>query len=453
MRKLVVLGFLLVTFAGVVSLGAEYIEITAWASGSPVDATRCQNLVAAAGDLESELAAEGAPTAKIEPSCQYTHVEDWSAYLRRFRLAFEAGQAPWIFACGHELIGELAAAGLIVPLDEYYEKYWDKYELGDIYPALIDACKYQGKIYGFPQDTEARPVYFRKDALRELGWSEEEIEALPQKVLNGEFTLDDMIAVAKEAVEKGLVEWGIYHRPSPGGYFHMITMAYGGILQDLETGKLVLDKAATLKNLEFHARLVKEGVTPAAMTQTSWRSIHKAVVEGDVLFWFGGTWHWAEWQRVAYHGELGALPEEYEWENLGFILVPAAEKGGKPVTQSHPFVYVVTKQAEDPELAFRLAALTAKPELVAKHAIGSGHLTIRKTNAPEYEAWKFGTAVTYMLDYTTTLPNHAKWSVYHRAVYDAIQAVETGAMTPEAALDWLEDKLTRELGDELIVKE
>ena len=343
MHKSVVLGILLVTFAGFVGLGAEYIEITAWASGSPVDATRCQNLIAAAGDLESELAAEGAPVTKIEPSCQYTHVEDWSAYLRRFRLAFEAGQAPSIFTCGHEMIGELAAAGLIVPLDEYYEKYWDEYELGDIYPALIDACRYQGRIYGFPQDTEARPVFFRKDVLRELGWSEEEIDALPQRVLNGEFTLDDMIAVAKEAVERGLVEWGIYHRPSPGGYFHMITMAYGGILQDPETGKLVLDRAATLRNLEFHARLVQEGVTPAAMTQTSWRSIHKAVVEGDVLFWFGGTWHWAEWQRVAYHGELGTLPEEYEWENIGFMLVPAPEPGGKPVTQSHPFVYVITR--------------------------------------------------------------------------------------------------------------
>ena len=97
--------------------------------------------------------------------------------------------------------------------------------------------------------------------------------------------------------------------------------------------------------------------------------------------------------------------------------------------------------------------MTAKPELVAAHALGSGHLTIRKTNAPEYEAWEFGTAVTYMLDYTTTLPNHAKWSLYHRAVYDAIQAVETGAMTPEDALEWLEGKLVRELGDELSVKE
>ncbi|MCD6320869.1 extracellular solute-binding protein [Candidatus Bipolaricaulota bacterium] len=451
MRKWI-LGLALVLGLGLVGFTAEYITLTAWGSGSPVDATRCNNLIAAASYLESELKAEGAPVAKVEPTCQYTHVEDWGAYTQRFILAFKAGEAPDIFACGHENIGWLAEGGYIVPLDEYVEKYWDEYNLGNIFGSLWEAVKYKGHIYGFPQDTEARPVYFRKDILRKLGWSEDEINALPEKVKKGEFTLDDMIALAKEAVDKGLVEYGIYHRPSPGGYFAMIYLDYGGTLQDPETGKLVLDKAAMLKTLQFHYKLVQEGVTPAAMTQTSWRSIHKAFVEGKILFWFGGTWHWAEWQRVAYHSELGALPESYEWENMGFMLVPAAEKGGKPITLSHPFVYVITSAAKDPELAFRLVALTSKPELVAKHALGSAHLSILKENAPEYSAWKFGSAVTYMLDYTTSIPNHPKWSVYKTALYQAIQAVETGAMTPDKALEWITDKLTRELGDELIVK-
>jgi len=90
--------------------------------------------------------------------------------------------------------------------------------------------------------------------------------------------------------------------------------------------------------------------------------------------------------------------------------------------------------------------------LTEKHAMESGHLTIRKTISPEYEAWAFGAAATPMLEYTTTLPNHELWPIYHRVVYDAIVAVETGEMTPTDALAWLEDELVRELGDEVIVR-
>lgn len=429
------------------SAAQQVVTITAWAAGSPVDGTRCSNLVEAAGQLRSETGL------KIEPACQFTHVQDWAAYRQRFVIAYQAGQAPDIWTGGHEEIAWMAAAGYIVPVDEYIQKYWEQYELNDVFDSLWQACTWKGQLWCVPQDTEARPVYFRKDVLRQLGWSNAEIEALPERVRAGEFTLDDMIALAKQAKEAGLVEWGVFHRPTPGGYFHMMTMAFGGQLQDPETGKLVLDREAMLKNLQFHARLVQEGLTPPDMTATSWRSIHKAVVEGRVLFWFGGTWHWAEWQRVPYHGELGALSEDYLWENMGFMLVPAPERGGRPITQSHPFVYVITSQSQNPELAFRLAAIGAvRKDLAAKHAIEAGKLSIRKTNTAEYRNWGFGNAVSYMLEYTTTLPNHERFDVYHRAVYNAIQAVETGARTPEQALEDLVGELQRELGDDVIIR-
>jgi len=156
---------------------------------------------------------------------------------------------------------------------------------------------------------------------------------------------------------------------------------------------------------------------------------------------------------VPYHGELGTLSEEYLWENMGFMLVPAPQRGGRPITLSHPFVYVITASSQNPELAFRLAAIGAvRKDLAAKHALGSGHLSVRKHNTAEYMNWAFGNAVSYMLEYTTTLPNHEKFEVYHRAVYTAIQAVETGAETPEQALDNLVGELQRELGDEVIIR-
>ncbi len=32
------------------------------------------------------------------------------------------------------------------------------------------------------------------------------------------------------------------------------------------------------------------------------------------------------------------LPEDYEWENMGFTLVPVPEQGLKPMTLSNPYL-------------------------------------------------------------------------------------------------------------------
>ena len=60
--------------------------------------------------------------------------------------------------------------------------------------------KLKGKTYGVPQDTEARPMYYRKDLLAKMGWSKDMIERLPDAVKNGEFAWPDLVLWAKEAI-------------------------------------------------------------------------------------------------------------------------------------------------------------------------------------------------------------------------------------------------------------
>ncbi|RLE88206.1 MAG: ABC transporter substrate-binding protein, partial [Thermoprotei archaeon] len=263
--------------------------------------------------------------------------------------------------------------------------------------------------------------------------------------------------VAKEAMDKGLVQWGFYHRPNFGGTpFVILYYQYGGILQDPETGKLVLDKSAMLKMLELLYRMAQvDKVLPPTMIGTSWRQIHADFVNGRVLFWFGGTWHWAEWQRVAYHEELGELPEEYEWENIGFALVPAPEPGLKPMTLSSPYLYYVTAQAEEPEIAFLLITLATSAPIDAIHAVDSGHLPVRSTTVeqPYYKQSKFHREVAYMLEYTSFEPLHPKWGAYKDAWITAITKVEKGEVTPEEALSEMIETLKAELGDELIIRD
>ncbi len=430
--------------------GAKEIKIVVWASGSPVDTTRVKNVVRAAKILTALLQQYGVDikvVVDMEKS-QFFRGNYWS----QLEQAFAAGEAPDIFAMKD--LAKVAEAGYAIQLDQYIEKYWPL--VADVYKVLWKSVTYKGHVWALPQDTEARPLYFRKDVLRKLGWSEEQINELPEKIRRGEITLPDLIKIAKEAMDKGLVEWGFYHRPNFGGTpFIILYYQYGGILQDPATGKLVLVKDAMLKMLKtLYEMAQKYKVLPTTMIGTPWRKIHTDFVNGKVLFWFGGTWHWAEWQRVPYHSELGKLPEEYEWKNIGFALVPAPEPGLRPMTLSSPYLYYVSSQCKYPEIAFILIALATSGPLDAKHAIDSAHLPVRMITQfdPYYEKSKFHKAVTYMLEYTSFEPVHPKWGAYKEIWIEAIAKVERGELTPEQALDEMIKALKAELGDEIVIK-
>ena len=171
-------------------------------------------------------------------------------------------------------------------------------------------------------------------------------------------------------------------------------------------------------------------------------------MDGKVLFFNAGTWKWKDWQTTY------KVADQYLWDNVGFMLIPAAQKGGKPVTVSHPLAYAVTSNAKYPELAFRLIANATTPELNSKHSVTSAHLAILSTQKddPTYKQDKFLLATQYMLDYTKFIPNHAKFGIYDDVLYRFLGAVEQGQVTPAQAVDSAVKEIQSQVGDEIIVR-
>jgi len=130
----------------------------------------------------------------------------------------------------------------IVPVEDYLD--FDTWPLNDIYPNLLEIAAYNGVQWGIPQDAESRPFFYWKPTLTGLGWTDAQIESLPDRVAKGEYTLNDMLVDAKKAVDMGLVEkgYGFYPRVSNGPDYAQFYQSFGGVLQDPDTGKLVLDK-------------------------------------------------------------------------------------------------------------------------------------------------------------------------------------------------------------------
>ncbi|RLC90003.1 MAG: hypothetical protein DRI37_02560 [Chloroflexi bacterium] len=427
--------------------GNESIHLVARCKASPpYEEGRCNNLTAAVGAANAALAEKG-DNRRIDLEIIQDDA-DWGDYKTEFELASEAGEAPDIICSGHEHIGDWATAGYITDITDMIGNYP---EFSDVIDSLWTATELDGKTWGVPQDAEARPMYFSKILLKELGWSDADIEGLPARVASGDFTMQDMFDVAQEAVDKGVVAEGDgwWHRPSNGPDFLYYYYGAGGQVQEDGFDGLVFDKTAALKvyQLLWDAAQVRHILRPNKL-DGDW-DFHKEYTShfDKVLFVFEGTWRWASW-HTNYLQDVGG--EDYLWENVGFAPIPAnAEGTDKPVTLTHPLVYMVSSQCENPDLALLLISKTTVKELNTTYAVASGHLGVLKSQAdyPPYTAAKFLSATLPLLQYTTFLPNSPYWSAYSEAYYMGIQAVESGDLEPEEAVDTVVERLQNELGD------
>ncbi|MDQ3458716.1 MAG: extracellular solute-binding protein [Deinococcota bacterium] len=428
------------------SWAQETVTLRAWTIG-PDDAsiTRMTNLQAAVESLNAELEAEGADV-RVALDAEFDST-DWDPYLRRVLLAFQSNNAPDIVQASAALIGTWAPAGFIEPLDEYIDQFE---QFDDVVNTLWNAVTYDDRIYAIPQDTEARPLYFNKTLLSELGWSDEEIESLPERIASGEFTWGDVLSTAQQAVEQGVVRPGngFYHRPRPGPDFAMWYRSFGGEVFDEETDQLVFSRDAALRYFTWLADAVEANVLQRDRLSGDWQLYHQPVTAGEVLFFSGGTWNWAEWvnQYVADRGG-----QDWLFENFGFAPQPSWEQGGTAVTLSNPQAYMVSADSNHKELAVRLLAHTTVPELDAKHAVESAHLPIL-TSTPETLEDRFLQEVSYLLEYSTFAPIHAQYSNWQDALYQGVSAVESGDLTPEATVDLVASQMQRQLGDQVRIQ-
>jgi inositol-phosphate transport system substrate-binding protein len=426
--------------------GGELVTIVARCKASPpTEEGRCNNLLRGAVDANAALEAAG-DTRRVQVQIIQDNA-DWGDYNTEFELASSAGEAPDIIVAGHESIGTWATSGIIQDVTGLLGDYP---EFDDVIDSLWASTELGGKRYGVPQDAEARPMYFRKDLLLELGWTQAEVDALPADLASGAFTWEDMFDTAEAAVAAGVVDKGNgwWHRPKNGpDFLYYYTAAGGEVLDD--SGAMIYDTAAGLKVYELVADAVNRGILMDTRLDGDWTSWNSSVANGDVLFWSGGTWQWADW-AANYVAEGG---EEYLFENAGFGPIPALAGGtNTPTSLTHPLVYMVSKDAPA-DLALMVISKATTKELNTEYAVTSGHLGILKSQA-DYEPYTsavFLSQVNPILEFTTFLPNTPFYSVWSEAYYLGIQAAESGT-SPEEAVKIVVDLLENELGENVIIK-
>ncbi len=441
-----ILGLLLTGVLNIVS-AQETVSLTIRCMASPPEEDwRCNNFSMVEEQVEAELGIQ------LELNLVQDNI-GWADYKTEFVLAADAGEAPDIILSGHEDIGAWAPAGYIIPLDDMIAEHE---EFTDIVPALWESQRYEGVTYGIPQDAEARPIFYSKLLLRDLGWSEEEVESLPERVAAGEYTFADLMATAQEAIDEGVLEPGngYWHRPSNGFDWLIYYYGMGGEVMT-EEGELVVDREALLDTYELIGSLTSSGITrPDMIGVSSSEVIYPSVAAADmVLFHQGGTWNWANMALNYVPLDTEEERRAFMLENIGLILFPAME-AGVPITLTHPLSYMIYSGSEHPDVAMALIAAITTPEANNRHAIDSFHLGILNKQV-ESEAYLNDPVLStahYMLDYTTNAPNTPLWASWSNAYWAGIQAVHTGANTAEEAVEIMIDQATNELGDQVTVR-
>jgi len=276
--------------------------------------------------------------------------------------------------------------------------------------------------------------------------SDQQIADLPKKVRNGEFTLADLDKTAQRAVEQKLTPYGFLHSNGPKD-LAMLLFNSGTQVFDDHAKQYILDKQHVLETFQSLKQMVDQKVLPSSMMSISTNDRLKAMVNGQALFMEGGVWEEAKWQQNDWNKEMGKVSEQWIMEHLGVMLLPPSKQGGKPLTVSGPYVYVVSKQTQHPDLVQRLLTDVSAPDFQKAHAVQSSHIPFTKEGQDLVKDHVWLNTVSYMTQYSKFVPNHPDEPKFEKILTDAFTNLETSAMTPEQDVQWMEQQMKLDLGN------
>jgi inositol-phosphate transport system substrate-binding protein len=434
--------------ATVASAMAEDVVIKVWSRADRSGPLRAGNLVAAGDTLNKMLTAAGTDK-RVKIELNETNAKGYDDDALDLLKAFAVDKGPDIFVLAHEWTGAFAEAGYALNLEDHIGKNPELY--GDIIVPLWQSVSYKGARYGVPQDSEVRMFFLNNDKLRKLGKTDKEIAALPAKVDAGEFTAYDLCDLAGQAVQKGVVKYGILHRPNAGPDFQMMMESFGLEPYDKAAAKLQASKAALKEFFTWVKYCTDKKAFSATNTAMSWDAIEQASFAGEeALVFFHGVW------RVTDQMKAWNLKGKEDYQRkITWLNAPAGKKGGKPSNLSHPIAYAVSAKSKNKDLAAYIVALASQPVPNMRHAVSTNHTPINygEQSMPEVteKGWAL-VAATPMLKYASFMPNHPKIGQYNAIIFKGIQGVETGRLTAQAAADFVSGELGNELGKDVVIR-
>ena len=191
----------------------------------------------------------------------------------QFKVAGPAGEGPDIIIGAHDWLGELVINGLLAPID-----LGEKEELF-LEPA-VQAFVYEGELYGMPYAMENVAFVYNPEILAEGGY-----DAPPT-------TWEEVMAVAADLEEQGLVEQGFIRQEGDPYHYFPIMTAFGGYVFGLteegyDATDVGIDSEGALAAANWLGQMVDEGhLSPGV----DYDVMHETFENGNAAMMITGPW-------------------------------------------------------------------------------------------------------------------------------------------------------------------
>jgi len=386
MRKLV--GILMALTVGLVAF-AQAPKLVIWA-----DDTRAPVLRDIAGEFS---ATTGVEVEVVEIA--YDQIRG------QFITAAPTGQGPDIIVGAHDWVGELAANGLLEPIN-----FGPK--LAEFSAPAVQAFSYGGQNYGVPQGTENIAIIYNKALVPEM----------PE-------TWDELLEFAREITDptKPMYALVFQNGPDPYHWFPMLSACGGYVFGTNPDGSLNpcdvgLANEGALRGAQLFADMIAEGLLPSGV---SWDTMRALFFGGNAAMVISGPWLVADTVAAGI--------------DYGIAMIPSIRCADGSYGVPKPFIgvqgFMVSSFSQNKILAldFLLNYVATTDTMLAlyeRNPRPPAHLPTFEivSSDPDIAAWGL------QGQYGVPMPNIPEMASVWGAWSDAQSLIANGQATPEQAL-------------------
>ncbi|RMF30057.1 MAG: ABC transporter substrate-binding protein [Chloroflexi bacterium] len=321
---------------------------------------------------------------------------------------------------------EFAAAGWILPLDEYIQKYG--VDMGDFLPGPINGVTVDGKVYAMPYFTDAGLLYYRKDLLEKHGFSPPETFA--------ELKEQALAIMEAEGIPNGFVWQGDAYEGLTVDFLEYVWGNCASVLD--EKGNVAIDDPKAVEALQVMVDYIQSGVSPEGVTTYKEEDARNVFQRGDAVFMRNWPYAWRLLNKddSPVKGKVGAKPMVH-----GEGCQSAAGLGG--------WNLAINSQSKHPEEAFKLIAYLTNPENQKELALEAGLSPVRKSLYQDPDLLAANPFYETLYDVFLNArprPVHPRYPEISAVIFTEVHKALVGEQSPEEAIQSIAKQLQEIVG-------
>ena len=281
-----------------------------------------------------------------------------SQYQTKLKTLIAAGKAPDIFWSGDVWVAyELP---FLADLTDLFERDRAEIDPDDIYPELLNACRYDGRQLLMPRWFNVALLYYNRKLFDEAG------EPYP----TNQWTWDDYVAAAKRLTRRApngrdVEIWGSTIVTGWWGEWLIYVRQAGGQLFTDDLNRCLLDSPQAITGMQFYYdKIYKHGISPRPGFGPD-----GGFISGKIAMELGGhTGNWIGFNQIA----------GLDWDIQVLPRGPVARRGGEFAIDS----FGIAKTSPVREQAWQFIKFLSSKESVRAH-LANGYLPVRKSVVAE----------------------------------------------------------------------